>query len=38
MDNYPTHKNKRSIETSLIFIKGRLVPEQAKHPREGGHA
>jgi hypothetical protein len=36
MDNGPTHKNKSSIETSLIFIKGILVPEQGKHPREGG--
>jgi hypothetical protein len=36
MDNYPTHKNKRSTEASLIFIKGILVLEQGKHPREGG--
>jgi hypothetical protein len=35
MDDYPTHGNKRNTETSLIFIKGILVPEQGKHPREG---
>jgi hypothetical protein len=35
MDNYVTHKNKRSTEASLIFRKGILVPEQGEHPREG---
>jgi hypothetical protein len=35
MGNCAIHKNKRSVETSLIFIKAILVPEQGKHPREG---